>query len=86
MRHDSELTLLLVCVISGMFWFVLRFFWFVGESIVRSIKGAFPHDEHPVDWHGQAPPVLQDFSRPFRPHAPILPLPSVCGHYLCESR
>ena len=59
MRNDSELTLLLVFVISGMCWFVIRFFWLVGESIVRAVKASFPHDEHPIDWHGQAPPVCR---------------------------
>ena len=59
MRNDSELTLLLVCLISGMAWFVIRFFWFIGESIFRSIKASFPQDEHPIDWHGQAPPVCK---------------------------
>lgn len=59
MRNDSELTLLLVCLVSGMCWFVIRFFWFVGESIWRAVKLSFPRDEHPVDWHGQAPPVCK---------------------------
>ena len=59
MRHDSELTLLTVLVLSGMSWFVIRFFWFIGESIVRSVRAAFPHEEHPIDWHGQAPPVCK---------------------------
>jgi hypothetical protein len=59
MRNDSELTLLLVLVLSGMSWFVIRFVWFVGESIVRAVRAASPQDEHPIDWHGQAPPVCR---------------------------
>ena len=59
MRNDSELTLLLVLVLSGMSWFVIRFIWFVGESIVRAVRASFPRDEHPIDWHGQAPPVCK---------------------------
>lgn len=59
MRNDSELTLLLVLVLSGMSWFVIRFFWFIGESIVNSFRSVFPRDEHPIDWHGQAPPVCR---------------------------
>ena len=56
MRHDSELTLLLVLVLSGMSWFVIRFVWFVGESIVNALRAPSSADEHPIDWHGQAPP------------------------------
>ena len=59
MRNDSELTLLIVLVLSGMSWFVIRFLWFVGESVVRSFRAAFPREEHPLDWHGQAPPVCK---------------------------
>ena len=59
MRNDSELTLLTVLVLSGMSWFVIRFFWFIGESVVRSVRAAFPREEHPLDWHGQAPPVCK---------------------------
>ena len=59
MRNDSELTLLMVCLVSGMFWFVIRFFWFVGELLVRAARASFPKEEHPVDWHGQAPPVCR---------------------------
>jgi hypothetical protein len=59
MRNDSELTLLLVCLISGMSWFLMRFLWFVGESIARAARASFPQDEHPLDWHGQAAPVCK---------------------------
>lgn len=63
MRNDSELTLLLVCLLSGMCWFLIRFVWFVGESVVAAIagatRGADCPDEHPVDWHGQSPPVCR---------------------------
>ena len=59
MRNDSELTLLLVCLISGTSWFLMRFLWFVGESIARAVRESFPQDEHPLDWHGQAPPVCR---------------------------
>lgn len=62
MRNDSELTLLLVCLVSGLCWFLIRFVWFIGESVVAAIaasatRGAERPDEHPVDWHGQPPPV-----------------------------
>jgi hypothetical protein len=59
MRNDSELTLLLVCLISGTSWFLMRFLWFVGESIARTLRASFPQDEHPLDWHGQAPPFCK---------------------------
>jgi len=57
MRNDSELTLLLVCLISGTAWFVIRFLWLVGESVVRAfLPEWYRPEEHPLDWHGQAPP------------------------------
>ena len=60
MRNDSELTLLTVLVLSGMCWFVIRFLWFVGESVVGAVKAAMPKpEEHPLDWHGQPPPVCK---------------------------
>ena len=60
MRNDSELTLLTVLVLSGMCWFVIRFLWFVGESVVGAVKAAMPKpEEHPLDWHGQPPPVCR---------------------------
>jgi hypothetical protein len=59
-RNDSELTLLTVLVLSGMCWFVIRFLWFVGESVVGAVKAALPKpEEHPLDWHGQPPPVCK---------------------------
>jgi hypothetical protein len=59
-RNDSELTLLIVLVLSGMCWFVIRFLWFVGESVVAAVKASLPKpEEHPVDWHGQPPPVCR---------------------------
>jgi hypothetical protein len=59
-RNDSELTLLTVLVLSGMCWFVIRFLWFVGESVVGAVKAAMPKpEEHPLDWHGQPPPVCK---------------------------
>jgi predicted amidophosphoribosyltransferase len=43
-----------------MCWFVIRFLWFVGESVVYAVKAALPKpEEHPVDWHGQPPPVCK---------------------------
>ena len=60
MRNDSELTLLLVLVLSGMCWFVIRFLWFVGESVVGAVRASLPKpEEHPLDWHGQPPPVCK---------------------------
>lgn len=61
MHHhaDSELVLLFVMLVSGMFWFVIRAFWSLGVACVRSVRGMFPAEEHPVDWHGQAPPVCR---------------------------
>ena len=60
MRNDSELTLLTVLVLSGMCWFVIRFLWFVGGSVVGAVKAALPKpEEHPLDWHGQPPPVCR---------------------------
>ena len=60
MRNDSELTLLIVMVLSGMCWFVIRFLWFVGESVVGAVRASLPKpEEHPLDWHGQPPPVCR---------------------------
>ena len=57
MRNDSELVLLLVLVLSGLSWFVMKAAWIAASAAVRAVRGK--EDEHPVDWHGQAPPACR---------------------------
>ena len=57
MRNDSELVLLLVMLLSGLSWFVMKAAWLAASAAVRAIHGK--EDEHPVEWHGQAPPTCR---------------------------
>jgi hypothetical protein len=57
MRNDSELVLLLVLVISGLSWFLIKAVWMAGAAIVSAARATA--DEHPLEWHGQAPPVCR---------------------------
>jgi hypothetical protein len=61
MRNDSELVLLLVLVISGLSWFIIKALWMVGSAAVTSVAAGLRRqtEEHPVEWHGQAPPVCR---------------------------
>ena len=57
MRNHSELVLLLVLLLSGLSWFVMKAAWLAASAAVRAIHGK--EDEHPVEWHGQAPPTCR---------------------------
>jgi hypothetical protein len=61
MHNDSELMLLLVLVISGLSWFIIKALWMIGSAAVSTASSALKGqaEEHPVEWHGQAPPVCR---------------------------
>ena len=58
MRNDSELVLLLVLLLSGLSWFVMKAAWLAASAGVRALRPK-EEDEHPVDWHGQTPPTCR---------------------------
>jgi hypothetical protein len=57
MRNDSELVLLFVLVVSGLSWFIFKAVYLVAAWMVREMLRKV--DEHPLDWHQQAPPTCR---------------------------
>ena len=57
MRNDSELFLLFVLVVSGLSWFIFKAVYLVAAAVVR--EACRKVDEHPLDWHQQAPPTCR---------------------------
>ena len=57
MRNDSEAVLLTVLIVSGAAWFVIKALWLIAAAVVRAMQPK--PEEHPVEWHGQAPPVCR---------------------------